>query len=254
MNFLHLIILSIVQGITEFLPISSSAHLVLVPVVLDTPDQGLLMDVSVHIGTLLAVVVYLRRDILKALFNPTLLLCLFVATLPIVVAGFFMHQFMPEGLRSLEIIAAATLFFGIVLLWADETGGQDKTMDKMDIKTAVYIGLGQILALIPGTSRSGITMSVARKCGFNRLDAARFSLLLGVPTIAGAGLIAGIDLWQTQDVTLGADVGLAILFSFITALISIICMMKWLEKFSFRPFVIYRLFLGMALFAYVYLG
>ena len=271
MSLLHLIILSIVQGITEFLPVSSSAHLVLVPFAMDVPDQGLMMDVAVHIGTLLAVIVFFWRELWAMLCGvmgydcryasqlftkgQARSMCLFIvlATLPVIFAGYVMHMIWPDGLRNIELIAYMSIFFGVFLYVADQYGGKQKKMGDFTWRSALYIGLAQVLALIPGTSRSGVTMTMARSLGFTRQDAARFSLLLGIPTIFGAGVLSGYDLYQAGDLMLGLDVFLAMALSFVSALVAIYLMMRWLEKASFTIFVIYRILLGVGLLTIIYL-
>jgi undecaprenyl-diphosphatase len=262
----HIIILALVQGITEFLPVSSSAHLVLAPVVLGTADQGLLFDIAVHVGTLLAVCLYFWREVLqlpvgavhllgKRRSSPQAKLALHVilGSVPVVIAGFFLHEYIPDGLRSVEMIAYATIGFGILLGIADWLGSKRKAVGAMDRLDALLIGASQILALIPGTSRSGITMTSARFLGYTREEAARFSLLLSIPAIAGAGLLGLLDVIQADNLRFGLDLGLAVLLSCLSALVAIAIMMRWLSKASFMPFVIYRLILGAALLAYVYL-
>lgn len=256
MGLTYLFILALVQGITEFLPISSSAHLVLLPVFTGHQDQGLLLDVAVHIGTLLAVLVYYWRDLLDMGLsvidwrNPArrasrrLVVFLMIATIPTVICGFLLYLFIPDGIRNLPVIAATTLVFGLLMWIADVKGGVEKEMSQMTFKSALYIGLAQILALIPGTSRSGITITAARFLGFNRVDAARFSFLLSIPTTAGAGMIGVMGIAEAGDISLWREAILAAGFAFIAAIIVIHLMLKWLKSFSLLPFVIYRLVLG----------
>ena len=259
MPLLHLVILALVQGITEFLPISSSAHLVLVPTLTGWDDQGPLIDIAVHVGTLLAVLLYFRRDVaemalgllslLRRDFNAgaRLALHVLVATLPVVAAGAVLHEVGMELFRSVEVIAWATLGFGILLWIADRTGGQRRGVADLSFAGAFAIGLAQVLALIPGTSRSGITMTAGRLLGMRRFAAARFSLLMSIPTILAAGALAGADLYAAGDMALLAA-GLA----FAAALAAIAAMMRWLKTASFTPFVIYRVILGVGLLAWIY--
>lgn len=271
MSLLHLIILSIVQGITEFLPVSSSAHLVLVPFAMEVPDQGLMMDVAVHIGTLLAVIFFFWRE-LWAMFcgvcgfncqyssqifsksqSRSLFAYIILATIPVMAVGYVMHMIWPDGIRRMDVIAYASIIFGVLLYVADQYAPKEKEIGDLTWKSALVIGLAQIMALIPGTSRSGVTMTAARSMGFNRRDAARFSLLLGIPTILGAGVLSGYDLYQAGDLMLGLDVLIALLLSFASALVAIYLMMRWLEKASFTIFVIYRILLGVGLLTIIYL-
>lgn len=267
MSLLQIVVLALVQGITEFLPISSSGHLVLVPIFADWPDQGLLVDVAVHVGTLGAVVLYLWRDcwgmavgIVRTATGrrdpyAKLFWYLVAATIPVIAAGLAMKMLLGDDtFRSVAVIGWTMLGWGIVLGIADKLCMTVKRIEHMPLRDAVIIGLSQIIALIPGTSRSGITMTVARVLGYERAEAARFSMLLSIPTIVGAGTLAGLDLWKAGDAALTADVGLAIGLSFVSALIAIVVMMNWLKRASFTPFVWYRVILGIVLLVLVYQG
>jgi len=259
-----IILLAVVQGITEFLPISSSGHLQLVPAVAGWPDQGLTIDVAVHVGSLGAVMLYLWRDLWSMLrglgqaflgrvtSGAKLLGLLILATLPVVAAGFALDRFIPAGLRSIEVIAWATVGFGLLLYYVDQRMMVVKRLEHISVISALIIGMSQILALIPGTSRSGITMTAARALGFERVDAARFSMLLSIPTIIGAGGLKGWELWQSGNVALGRDAAMSAGFAFVSALIAIALMMAWLRRASFTPFVVYRVLLGLVLLAWVY--
>ena len=264
MTLLHIAVLAIVQGITEFLPISSSAHLVLVPVFFRWPDQGLIIDVAVHIGTLLAVILYLWRDLWAMVVGlgravrgkrdagAVLFFYLVAATVPVGVAGFALHRYMPSGIRSLAIIGWTSLGFGVVLYVADKIGMTLRRLEHVKLADAVIIGLAQALSLIPGTSRSGITMTAARILGMERPDAARFSMLLSIPTIAGAGVLVGWDLYKQGSAELTLAAGLAALLAFVCALVAIALMMAWLRRATFTPFVVYRVALGGFLLAVAY--
>ncbi len=262
MTLLQLAVLAIVQGITEFLPVSSSGHLILTSQVLGWQDQGLSIDIAVHAGTLLAVIVYLWRDILRILgglaesgaeSTRPLAGMIIVATIPVGIAGFVLHEVGQESLRDPEVIAWATLGFGILLLVADRFGMTLRRMEHMTWSSAIMIGVAQVLALIPGTSRSGITMMAARFMGFEREAAARFSLLLSIPVIAAAALLAGKDVYDSGDLALSQATLLAAGMSFVAAMFAIWLMMAWLKRATFTPFVIYRLILGVGLLAWIYL-
>lgn len=262
MTLLQLAVLAIVQGITEFLPVSSSGHLILTSQVLGWQDQGLSIDIAVHAGTLLAVIVYLWRDILRILgglaesgaeSTRPLAGMIIVATIPVGIAGFVLHEVGQESLRDPEVIAWATLGFGILLLVADRFGMTLRRMEHMTWSSAIMIGVAQVLALIPGTSRSGITMMAARFMGFERESAARFSLLLSIPVIAAAALLAGKDVYDSGDLALSQATLLAAGMSFVAAMFAIWLMMAWLKRATFTPFVIYRLILGVGLLAWIYL-
>lgn len=260
-----LVLLAVIQGLTEFLPVSSSAHLILPSQLLGVPDQGPLIDVAVHVGSLFAVMLYFRADVLR-LFrgvpdllrlrmtgDARLLAWLIAATVPTVLAGLVLYKTGAVGaLRSTEVIAWATIIFGLLLYEADRVGMRFKTMDQLSFRGVIFIGLAQVLALIPGTSRSGITMTAGRFLGYERTDAARFSMLLSIPTIAASGILVGIDLAQSGEASLQADAVTALLLSFATAFASIWVFMSWVNRIGFAPFVIYRLALGAVLLWIVY--
>jgi undecaprenyl-diphosphatase len=261
----HIILLAVVQGITEFLPISSSGHLVLTPAITGAADQGLLLDVSVHVGTLLAVLIYFWRDVLAMIIGffrlfsgrmtpgARMALHIVVATIPVVAVGYYFKQSgIEEQMRSVEIIAWTTLVFGIILWFADKVGMTINRIEHMGWVGSIFIGLAQVIALVPGVSRSGITMTAARLMSYERSDAAQFSMLMSIPVIMGAGLLAGLDLHKAGNMELNREVLLAIGFSFITALITIAVLMSWLKRASFTPFAIYRIILGIALLIWVY--
>lgn len=264
MPALHIAILALVQGITEFLPVSSSGHLVLAPVLFGWPDQGLIIDVAVHVGTLGAVVLYFWRDVslmLTGLWRAArgrrdpgakLAFYVIVATVPVVAAGFALNALWPDGVRDLAVVAWATLIFGVVLYVADKLGMTVRRIEHLKMSDAVIVGLAQVLALIPGTSRSGITMSAARLLGLERAEAARFSMLLSMPAIAGAGVLKGLELYERGDAVLTITAAAAAGTAFVAALIAIAALMAWLKRATFTPFVVYRLALGGFLLALVY--
>jgi undecaprenyl-diphosphatase len=257
---LHIIVLAVVQGITEFLPISSSGHLILVPMLTDWPDQGLAIDVAVHVGTLGAVMLYFWRDVWTMITGfirllggrggpgAKLALHLIVATIPVVIAGGALKYFgLTEALRSVAVIGWTMLGFGIVLYAADRYGMTVRRIEHMAMPGALAIGLAQVLALIPGTSRAGITITAARMAGYERAEAARFSMLLSIPTIAAAGTLSGLEIYESGNNVLGFDAILAAGLSFGSALVAIALLMRWLQHASFTPFVLYRVGLGLYL-------
>ncbi|MCH7832262.1 MAG: undecaprenyl-diphosphate phosphatase [Proteobacteria bacterium] len=264
MPFLHIAVLALVQGLTEFLPVSSSAHLILVPALTGWPDQGLVIDVAVHVGTLGAVLLYFWRDLGDMILglmrltrgrrDPGARLAgfLVLATLPAVVAGYLLDRYYPSGIRGLEVIAWTTLGFGILLFLADKLGMTVRRIEHLRLGDVLIIGFAQVLALIPGTSRSGITMTAARFLGLERRDGARFSMLLAIPVIIGAGSLKGWQLYQTGDARLTYDALLSAGLAFAAALISIAALMAWLKRSTFTPFVLYRIFLGGFLLTAVY--
>lgn len=259
-----MIVIAVIQGVTEFLPISSQAHLIMVPRLTGWCDQGLLIDIAVHVGTLGAVVVYLWPEcfgMARGVLNlargrrsneARLFLFIVLATLPVLAAGYIVKNTFGVELRSLLLIAWATIGFGIVLWAADRWGLKVRRIEHMTWGGALFIGCAQCIALIPGTSRSGITMTAARMLGFERTEAARFSMLMSIPVIVAAGTLAGIDLYKEGSAQLTHAVFLTGGIAFIAAFLTILAMMGWLKRASFTPFVIYRLILGIALLAAIY--
>lgn len=261
MPLLHLVILALVQGITEFLPISSSGHLVLAHAVLGPTAEDLTLDIAVHVGTLLAVLIYFRADILRMLCalkpgaaDRSLLYALILASVPVIVAGFVMHLLGPGWTRSLPVLAWTTLIFGIALWAADRYAPAAKPLEKLTLRDALLIGLAQTIALVPGVSRSGITMTAGRALGYSRTEAARFSLLLAVVAISGAGALTGLDLIRQDSAALGLDALIAAVLSLLSSWAVIALMMRWLDKAGFTPFALYRVALGILLLALIYSG
>jgi len=262
MPFFHIFILSVVQGLTEFLPVSSSGHLALTPKLLGIADQGVLMDVAMHVGTLFAILLYYRRDIWRIAFavlqgrntpHPAarrLGFYIIVGSIPAFAMGMVIHLMFPDGIRSVTVIAATTIFFGLLMGFADMCGRQQKTVEDVTLKTAFLIGCAQALALIPGTSRSGATMTAARFLGLTRVDAAKFSFLLGMPAMAGAGVLSFLEILETDDAGLWHDAATAVGLSFLAGLLAIHVMMSWLKRAGLMPFVFYRMFLGGFLLVY----
>lgn len=260
----HLFVLAVVQGLTEFLPISSSGHLVMTSQILGWEDQGVVIDIAVHVGTLLAVMFYFWRDLARlaigtfrlAMFrggpDARLAIMLLIATLPIVLVGFLAKDMIETVFRSVELIAWSTIGFALLLWLADRVGMTVLRIEHVGPVGALMIGLAQVLALVPGTSRSGITMTAGRFLGMERAEAARFSLLLSIPTIIGAAVLKGAEVWQTGDIALGYDVAIGVALAFVAGLASIAVMMRWLQASGFGPFVIYRIALGILLLWWVY--
>lgn len=261
MELLHIIILSIIQGVTEFLPISSSGHLILPKEILGWPEQGLAFDVAVHIGTLFAVVAYFRQDIIDIVSSWLLSLTgkelsplqaensrtawyIALATIPAGIAGLLLGDFIEAHLRTTLVIAVTTILFGIALAFADR-GAERKTKDlaQITIGIALIIGCAQALALIPGTSRSGITITAALFCGLAREPAARFSFLLAIPIILLSGAYKTLQLLGLPAVN-WVDLFLGVLLSAISAFICIHYFLKFIQQIGMMPFVIYRLVLG----------
>ncbi|TGN41065.1 undecaprenyl-diphosphate phosphatase [Marinobacter confluentis] len=261
MELWQIIVLAVIQGVTEFLPISSSAHLILPSEVLGWSDQGLAFDVAVHVGTLTAVVWYFRQTVVQLTTawvvdtshrrigkDSGLAWAVIAGTIPAGLAGILLNDVIETTLRSGLVIAASTLGFGLVLWWSDAVARRSRSLDGLAIKDAVVIGLAQALALIPGTSRSGITITAALFLGFSREAAARFSFLLSIPLILAAGLLKTLELVEQGGATDWAAIALGTGLSFISALVCIHLFLTFLERLGLMPFVIYRLVLGTLLF------
>jgi len=261
-DILQIIVLALVQGLTEFLPISSSAHLILVPYLTDWPDQGLAFDVAVHLGTLSAVLIYFRRDIyqiavawLRSWRGPStqhsrMAWFLMIGTVPVGLAGLLLADFIETHLRSVAVIASTTILFGLLLglgdKMASKRGDQALSLDQFSWKTAFYIGVAQAIALIPGTSRSGITMTAALMLGFNRQAAVRFSFLLSIPVIVMSGGHMSLGFGAVAKVPWG-DMFLGFLLSGIIAFLTIHFFLRFINQMGMMPFVWYRLVLGAGL-------
>ncbi|MEL7211155.1 MAG: undecaprenyl-diphosphate phosphatase [Pseudomonadota bacterium] len=266
MTLFHLFLVAVIQGITEFLPVSSSGHLILLPQLTGITDQGQTIDVAVHIGTLFAVVFYFWPDVKTALGGlgrlvqgkidtqgAFLALCLLTATIPVTVVGLIFHLTgLSEMLRSTAVIGWMMLIFGIVLYWTDQRGATVKTSAGWSLKDATIMGLWQAIALIPGTSRSGITISGARLLGYAREDAAKLAMLMSIPTIFASGALLGADVVLSGNGLIWHDAGIAAAFAFIAALLALTLMMRLLKSVSFTPYVIYRVILGIILLALAY--
>ena len=261
----HLILLAVLQGTTEFLPISSSGHLILLPALTGIEDQGTALDIALHIGTLGAVVLYFRADVARALRGTMGLLrgrrgederlaaALAVATVPVVLAGAAISATIgSDALRSVALIGWATLGFGLLLWWFDHRGAQVRTVPDWTLRDAVALGMWQAVALIPGTSRSGICITGARAMGFRREDAATISMLMSIPTILASAALLVLDVAAGVDGALLRDAAIAAALAFAAALGALVLMMRLLRSVSFTPYVIYRVVLGIALLAYAY--
>lgn len=266
MSLFQLAVLALVQGITEFLPISSSAHLILPSQVLGWPDQGIGIDVAVHVGTLFAVLIYFHRDVtgmvtglgrmLRGRRDPmgALALLIAVGTVPAVAAGYAFKLYELDVLvRGAEVIAWATIGFAVLLYICDRIGLTVRRVEHAGFTDLLVIGLFQCLAFVPGTSRSGITMTAARLLGFERSDGARLSMLLGIPLILAAGLVTGKEMVESGNSQLTLDALIAGGLAFVSALVMVWALMAWLRRANHTIFVVYRLILGGALLAWIYL-
>lgn len=262
MTFFQLFILATLQGLTEFLPVSSSGHLVLLPKLLGEHDQGIIIDVALHVGTLLAVLIYYHRDIWSIGKNVLMgsrapdpqmrALGWYIAagSIPALALGAVIHFTFPEGIRSVAVITATTLVFGFIMGIADMFGKRTLKVADSTLGRILVIGFAQALALIPGTSRSGVTMTAARFMGFDRVDAARLSFLIGIPAITAAGAVNLLTLLDNPTPDMLHQTLVAIGLSFAAGLVAIHFMMKWLKHAGLMPFVFYRMFLGGFLLVY----
>lgn len=261
MTEIQIVLLALLQGITEFLPVSSSGHLILFSKFTSFPDQGLAMDVALHIGSIVAVIIYfaptlweILQGLFKCRFKPNfnndgcqLFYLLVCATLPIVVCGLALKYYGTEWLRSTKLIGWNILLYGILLWVIDSVSLTALKIRNLQIKDAFLIGLAQCLSLLPGTSRSGITITMGRFLGMERREAAKFSMLLSIPAILAAGLLAGYQLWQEGNMEQIAAACDAVGYSFLFSIIAIYGLMMWLKKWSFLPFALYRTVLGIIL-------
>jgi len=261
MPLFQLILVAVIQGITEFLPVSSSGHLILFPLLTGFTDQGLAIDVAVHVGTLGAVILYFWSDVSKAVIGlgrllrgkvdtqgAFLALCLVISTIPVVIAGLIIKVTgLDEAMRSVAVIGWTMLIFGIVLYWADQTGPQTRTDTQWTMKHALIMGLWQVLALIPGTSRSGITITAARQLGYDRHSGAKLAMLMSIPTILASGVLLTADVVGAGDMALLRAGAIAAVFAFLAALAALAVMMRLLRSVSFTPYVVYRCVLGVVL-------
>lgn len=273
MDFINVAFLALVQGITEFLPVSSSAHLILGRAVLGLFGVGaasmsaadeLAFDIALHVGSIGAVIVYFWRDLLMLLQGLAegatgkggprfrLVLVLVAASIPIVIVGFLAKDFVTESGRSVAIIGWTTVLFGLLLWAADRQRPVKSELETLSVKDAIIVGFAQCLAVIPGVSRSGICMTAGRFVGLDRPLSARLALLLSIPTILGAGVLGGYDLYRSGDASLTADAVLGGVLAFLFAWAAIAVLMRWLRTQTYTPFIIYRLALGVLLLGLVY--
>lgn len=266
MSLFHLILIALIQGLTEFLPVSSSAHLILLPNLTGLEDQGQAIDVAVHVGTLFAVILYFWTDVkIAAAGVPRLVrgridtqgawlaMCLAIATVPVLIFGLFLKLTgFDTMLRSTALIGWTMLIFGLILYWTDQKGAEEKTAPRWSMKDALIMGLWQAIALIPGTSRSGATISGARALGYKREDAAKLAMLMSIPTIFASGLILSVEVAASANWQLAKDGILAAALAFIAALFALTLMMRLLKSVSFTPYVIYRVILGIILLVIAY--
>ncbi|GLQ35454.1 undecaprenyl-diphosphatase 1 [Amylibacter marinus] len=266
MPLYYLLLLAIIQGLTEFLPVSSSGHLAVLPSLTGQEDQGQFIDVAVHIGTLGAVVLYFWADVKMAFWGflrwfkgdftspgAQLALLLALATVPVVLFGILLKLTgMDDAIRSVKVIAWSMLLFGVVLYVVDQKSPQHKSKSQWSIKDALIMGMWQAVALIPGSSRSGTTITGARILGYSRTEGAKLAMLMSIPTIIASGTLLGAEVASTADWAAAKNGAIAAIFAFGSGLIALKLMMRFLSSISFTPYVIYRIILGIALLIFAY--
>ena len=252
-DFIEILILSAIQGISEFLPISSSAHLILISNFYDFKTSSLLIDISLHLGSLFAIMFYFKKDLFDLKNNKRLLGLIIVGSIPLMIFGYILHSSdLIYFVRNVEIIAWTTLFFGFILYFSDQSKTKKNISKNLNLKSIIFIGIFQILALIPGVSRAGITITAARFLNFNRVDSTKISFLLSIPALIGASSLGITDaLKETLEISYLSII--AIVLSFLFSFITVKYFLKYVNNFSLNIFVIYRVFLGIILLLIIYL-
>ena len=249
----EVLILSILQGITEFIPISSSSHLIIASEYLDFDNRSLSIDVSLHIGSFLAVLIFFRKDLLNFFTNRILFYKIVLSSIPIMIIGFCLVKFnLINNLRNMEVIGWTTIIFGILLYLSDKFDVHKKIEKDFSFKFAILIGLIQILSLVPGVSRSGIVISAARILKFNRYDSAKISFLLSIPTLAAVSFFGFINLISSNNLEISVLNLVSIILSFIFSYLTIKFFLNYIKKFNLNIFVLYRLIVGLILLVIVY--
>ena len=251
-NLIEVIILSIIQGVSEFLPVSSSAHLIIVSTLYEFKSNSLIIDVSLHLGSLFAIMFYFKNDLLNLHNNQKLLSLIIIGSLPITIIGYFIYTTELIYLfRDIKIIAWTTIIFGILLFIADRNNFSKNIRSNLNLKTIIYIGLFQTIALIPGVSRAGITITAGRLLKFNRFDSSKISFLLSIPALAGASFLSLKNILK-ENFEFDYLVLVAIFFSFLFSFFTVKFFLDYINKFSLSIFVIYRIIIGIILFIIIY--
>ena len=251
-NIIEVIILSAIQGISEFLPISSSAHLILVSSLYEFKSSSLLIDISLHLGSLCAIVYFFRNELLDVKNNKRLLSLIIIGSIPIIIVGYILYSTgLIYSLRNIKIIAWTTLIFGILLYIADKSRFDKKISANLNFQTIIFISCFQVLSLIPGVSRAGITITAARILKFNRVDSSKISFLLSIPALAGASVLSLKDVLE-QSIQFNYLVVIAIISSFIFSFLTVKFFLIYINKFSMNAFVIYRIIIALILFSLIY--
>jgi undecaprenyl-diphosphatase len=251
---IEIFILSLIQGVTEFLPISSSSHLIIISEYLNFENQKLQIDVGLHIGSFFAVIVFFRKDIFNFVKNKRLFLKILISSFPIMITGYLLVKLdLIDQLRNIKVIGWTTLLFGILLYFSDKISSQNEISSKFTLKSALIIGFLQVLSLMPGVSRSGITITGASFLKFKRYDSAKISFLLSIPTLAAVSFFGLNNLLQSENFNFSFLIIISILFSYLFSFITIKYFLKYIKNFSLNIFVIYRVILGTALLTMTYL-
>ena len=254
LSSVEILILSAIQGISEFLPVSSAAHLVLVSKYYAFTNQSLLIDICLHLGSLLAIIIYFRDDLFSFIKNKNFLIKILVGTVPIIPVGYIFFQTgIINQLRNLEVIGWMSLIFGIFLYISDKTKIKKRIETDFTNKSAIFIGMFQVLALIPGVSRSGITITSGRLLGFNRFDSAKVSFLLSIPTLLAASILGIYNIYKEASPELNFLAIIAVIFSFIFSYLTIMIFLNFIKKFSLKIFVVYRIIISILILSIVYL-
>ena len=254
LSSVEILILSIIQGVSEFLPISSIAHLVLVSKYYVFNNQNLLIDICLHLGSLLAIIIYFRDDLFNFIKNKKFLIKILIGTIPIIPIGYIFFQTgIINQLRNLEVIGWTSFAFGILLYISDKTEIKKKIETDFSNRSAIFIGMFQVLALIPGVSRSGITITSGRLLGFNRFDSAKVSFLLSIPTLLAASILGIYNIYKEASSELNFLAIIAVIFSFIFSYLTIMIFLNFIKKFSLKIFVVYRIIISILILSVVYL-
>ena len=251
-NIIEIIILSAIQGISEFLPVSSSAHLILVSILYEFKSSSLLIDISLHLGSLIAIIFFFRDELFDARKNKRLLSLIVLGSVPLIIVGYILYSTgLIYRLRSIEIIAWTTLIFGILLYISDKSRFDKKISSNLNFQSIIFIGVFQIFSLIPGVSRAGITITAARILKFNRVDSSKISFLLSIPALAGASILSFKDVLG-QTIEFNYLIIIAIISSFIFSFITVKFFLIYINRFSMNVFVIYRIIVALILFSLIY--
>ena len=251
-NIIEIIILSAIQGISEFLPVSSSAHLILVSTLYEFKSSSLLIDISLHLGSLIAIIYFFRNELFDARKNKRLLSLIILGSIPLIIVGYIFYSTeIIYHLRNIEIIAWATLIFAIILYISDKSRFDKKISSNLNFQSIIFIGIFQIFSLVPGVSRAGITITAARILKFNRVDSSKISFLLSIPALVGASFLSFADILE-QSIEFNYIIVIAIISSFVFSFLTVKFFLIYINRFSMNAFVIYRIIIALILFSLIY--